>query len=185
MQPFEDLLQSNAEHVARFSQADLGAIPTSHLAVLTCMDCRIDVHQAFGLAPGQAHVLRNAGARASDDAIRSLIKSTIQLGVDRIAVVHHTDCGAAKIQLDTLRERVVERTGNDPVDVDFRLIADEDQSIVDDVDRLRTSPYLPPGTALGGFLYDVRTGRLEPRVSGVVGGDLELVDVRPTDPAQA
>lgn len=173
MQPFEDLIRSNAEYVARFPHGHLEPIPSRHLAVLTCMDCRIDVHEAFGLAPGQAHVLRNAGARASDDAIRSLIKSTIQLEVERIAVVHHTDCGAAKIQLDSLRQRVVERTGNDPVDVDFQLIADEDQSIVDDVERLRTSPYLPPGTAIGGFLYDVRTGLLDLRVSGQVGGPLE------------
>ena len=172
MQPFEDLIRSNAEYAARFPHADLEPIPSRHLAVLTCMDCRIDVHEAFGLAPGEAHVLRNAGARASDDAIRSLIKSTIQLEVERIAVVHHTDCGAAKIQLDNLRQRVVERTGNDPVDVDFQLIADQDQSIVDDVERLRTSPYLPPGTAIGGFLYDVRSGRLDLRVSCQVGGPL-------------
>lgn len=174
--PFEDLLQSNAEFAARFPYGDLGPLPTRRLAVLTCMDCRIDVHEAFGLAPGEAHVLRNAGARASDDAIRSLIKSTIQLEVNRIAVVHHTDCGAAKIELDALRRRVVERTGNDPVDIDFQLIADQGQSIVDDVDRLRTSPYLPPGTALGGFLYDVGTGQLELRVSCVVGGSLELAE---------
>ncbi len=173
MQPFEDLIRSNAEYAARFPHADLEAIPSRHLAVLTCMDCRIDAHEAFGLSPGQAHVLRNAGARASDDAIRSLIKSTIQLEVDRIAVVHHTDCGAAKIQLDDLRARVVERTGHDPIDVDFHLIADQEQSIVDDVERLRTSPYLPPGTAVGGFLYDVRTGRLDLRVSCTVGGPIE------------
>jgi len=176
VQHFEDLLQSNAEYAAEFHRGDLAAVPTRRLAILTCMDCRIDVHEAFGLAPGQAHVLRNAGARASDDAIRSLIKSTIQLEVNRIAVVHHTDCGAAKIDLDTLRARVVERTGNDPVAVDFQLIADQEQSIIDDVDRLRTSPYLPPGTAIAGFIYDVSTGRLEPRASCEVGGSMVVVD---------
>ena len=176
MQRFDDLIQANAEYAARFPYADLGAIPQRHLAVVTCMDCRIDVHEVLGLAPGEAHVLRNAGARASDDAIRSLIKSTIQLGVDRIAVVHHTDCGAAKIDLDDLRARVLAATGHDPVDVDFHLIADDRQSIVDDVERLCASPYLPPGTDVAGFLYDVRTGVLAPIMSGSVGAVPVLAD---------
>jgi carbonic anhydrase len=176
VQRFEDLIQANTDYAARFPHAGLGPIPQRHLAVLTCMDCRIDVHQVLGLAPGEAHVLRNAGARATDDAIRSLIKSTIQLEVDRIAVVHHTDCGAAKIQLDDLRARVLERTGHEPSDVDFHLIGDERQSIVDDVERLCASPYLPPGTDVAGFLYDVRTGRLEPIISGAVGAAPVLAD---------
>ena len=176
MQRFDDLLQANAEYAARFPYAELGTIPQRHVAVLTCMDCRIDVHQVLGLAPGEAHVLRNAGARATDDAIRSLIKSTVQLEVERIAVVHHTDCGAAKIQLDDLRARVLDRTGNEPTDVEFHLIGDEHQSIVDDVERLCASPYLPPGTDVAGFLYDVRTGRLAPVLSGTVGDAPVLAD---------
>jgi carbonic anhydrase len=173
---FEDLIQANTDYAAHFPHAELGAIPQRHLAVLTCMDCRIDVHQVLGLAPGEAHVLRNAGARATDDAIRSLIKSTIQLEVERIAVVHHTDCGAAKIQLDDLRARVLQRTGHEPTDVDFHLIGDEHQSIVDDVERLCASPYLPVGTDVAGFLYDVRTGRLDPVISGTVGAAPVLAD---------
>jgi carbonic anhydrase len=127
------------------------------------MDCRIDPLGALGLEPGDAHVLRNAGARTTDDVVRSLVKSTNQLGVTRIAVVHHTDCGAAKIELGALRQKVQEATGNDPADVEFHLIDDEDASIVEDVEALAASPWLPPGTAIAGFMYDVRTGRLDPR----------------------
>ena len=155
---------------------NLGCALLEFYCIYTCMDCRIDVHQVLGLAPGEAHVLRNAGARATDDVIRSLIKSTVQLEVERIAVVHHTDCGAAKIQLDDLRARVLDRTGHEPTDVEFHLIGDERQSIVDDVGRLCASPYLPPGTDVAGFLYDVRTGRLAPVLSGTVGDVPVLAD---------
>ena len=91
-------------------------------------------------------------------------------------MVHHTDCGAAKIQLDDLRARVLDRTGHDPVDVDFHLIDDDRQSIVDDVERLCASPYLPRGTDVAGFLYDVHTGLLAPVMSGSVGAVPELAD---------
>ena len=169
LDPFDDLIHANQVHAAAFDGGDLAAIPRRHLAVLTCMDCRIDEHEAFGIAAGDAHVLRNAGARASDDALRSLVKSTHQLEVNRIAVIHHTDCGAAKIQLAELRAKVLESTGHDPVDVDFQLIGDPDQTLLDDVGRICTSPYLPAGTLVAGFVYDVRTGRLDHRVSGEVG----------------
>jgi carbonic anhydrase len=168
---FDDLLAANQVHADAFTEGGLPAPPRRHLAVLTCMDCRIDEHEAFGIGAGDAHVLRNAGARASDDAIRSLIKSTHQLGVTRIAVIHHTDCGAAKIARTELRAKVLDRTGQDPVDIDFQLIGDPDQTLLDDVERIRTSPFLPAGTVVGGFVYDVHTGRLEPRAIGQTGPD--------------
>ncbi|MCD9623316.1 beta-class carbonic anhydrase [Rhabdothermincola salaria] len=164
MHRFRDLLDANADHAAHFADAHLEAPPRLGLAVLTCMDARIDAHEAFGLRPGDAHLLRNAGARTTDDMIRSLIKSTNQLGVSRIAVVHHTDCGAAKIELGRLRRAVTDATGHDPDDVEFHLIADEDQAIVDDVDALVACPWLPPGTVVGGFMYDVVTGTIDPRL---------------------
>jgi carbonic anhydrase len=168
---FDDLLEANEAHAATFDTGELAAPPRRRLAVLTCMDCRIDEHEAFGIRPGDAHVLRNAGARASDDAIRSLIKSTHQLEVNRIAVIHHTDCGAAKIELAELRAKVLDRTGHDPVEIDFHLIGDPDATLLADVERIRSSPYLPAGTLVGGFVYDVRTGRLDARAIGETGGD--------------
>jgi carbonic anhydrase len=169
MHRFADLLGANATHAAHFEDGTLKAPPAHRLAVVTCMDARIDDYRAFGLHPGEAHVLRNAGARVTDDVIRSLVKSTVQLGVTRVAVVHHTDCGAAKIELDSLRQRVIDRTGNDPSGLDFHLIGDPDQAIVDDVEALARCPFLPPGTVVGGFVYDVRSGSLDPRLVREVG----------------
>lgn len=169
MHRFSDLIDANVDYAAQFDRADLEAPPAHRLAVLTCMDARIDTDRAFGIREGDAHVLRNAGARVTDDMIRSLIKSTNQLGVTRIAIVHHTDCGAAKIKLPDLRERVKERCGHDPAWVDFHLIDDEDQSIIDDVEALAACPWLPPGTVIGGFMYDVKTGQLDPRLVREVG----------------
>jgi carbonic anhydrase len=166
---FADLLDANARYAQDFAAGDLEAPPRLQLAVVTCMDARIDAYQVLGLQPGDAHVLRNAGARTTDDMIRSLIKSINQLGVTRVALIHHTDCGAAKIELGSLRRAVHENTGHDPVDVDFHLIHDEDQSIVDDVEALAACPWFPAGTEIGGFLYDVRTGTLEPRLTRTAG----------------
>jgi carbonic anhydrase len=170
VQRFADLIDANTAYAEGFAYGDLGAPPRRGLAVVTCMDARIDTYRIFGLEPGDAHVLRNAGARATDDMVRSLVKSTNQLGVERIAVVHHTDCGAAKIKLPSLRETVRANTGHDPDDVEFHLIADEDQSIVDDVEAFAACPWFPPGTVIAGFLYDVATGKVDPRLEREVGG---------------
>lgn len=169
MDAFSDIVTANASYAATFGQGGLAAPPKRHLAVLTCMDCRIDPLAVLGLEAGDAHVLRNAGARVTDDVLRSLVKSINQLGVTRVAVMHHTDCGAAKIQLDNLRRTVIDATGNDPVDVDFHLIADPDEALAADVEAVRSYPFLPAGTEVAGFLYDVTTGVADARHHAVVG----------------
>jgi carbonic anhydrase len=165
---FADLFAANADYASRFGLGDLAAPPTRHVAVVTCMDARIDPLAILGLAPGEAHVLRNAGARVTDDVLRSLVKSVNQLDVTRVAVMHHTDCGAAKIKLPSLRVKVTEATGHDPVDVDFHLIDDQDESLRADVQAVRDCPYLPVGVEVVGLMYDVRTGVAEPKLSTVV-----------------
>jgi carbonic anhydrase len=167
--PFDDLVTANASYAKDFSLGALPAPPRRKLAVVTCMDCRIDPLAVLGLAPGDAHVMRNAGARVTDDVLRSLVKSVNQLGVTRVAVMHHTDCGAAKIQLDVLRAAVEAATGNDPAEVDFHLIADPDQALADDVEAVRSHPYLPSGTEVAGFVYDVTTGVADSRHRATVG----------------
>jgi carbonic anhydrase len=122
----------------------------------------------FGFETGDIHVMRNAGARITPDIIRSLIKSVNQLEVDRIAIVHHTDCGAAKIDLSGLRAKVLAATGSDPDGVEFHLIGDQASALSADVEAVRTCPYLPVGTAVAGFLYDVTTGLLTPHTSTFV-----------------
>ena len=168
MDAFKDLLDGNLAYAESFPFASLSPLPRARLAVVTCMDCRIDPLAMFGLDPGDIHVVRNAGARVTPDMIRSLIKSVNQLEVERIAVVHHTDCGAAKITLPLLRERVERATGNDPAEVDFHLIGDQTEAMASDIEALRTCPWLPVGTAVAGFLYDVTTGRVTQQASTFV-----------------
>lgn len=173
---YSDVLEGNERYHQAFDRGDLMPLPRKSLAVLTCMDCRIDTVSVFGLDPGDAHAIRNAGARATDDAIRSLIVSTIELGVRRIAVVHHTHCGAASVTTDQLRSHVVDATGNDPAEVDFALFSDPEQALRSDVERIAACPYLPPGTIVAGFMYDVTTGRIR-----VATGVLEVSDPTATD----
>jgi carbonic anhydrase len=158
----DDLLAGNARHAETFAGGDLSSRPARHLVVLTCMDTRLDPNAMLGLQVGDAHVLRNAGGRVTDDVIRSLIVSVEVLGTNAVAVIQHTDCGMTKTTDDGLRELVRERRGVDPDDVRFLTIADQAESIRGDVASLRGSPFLPPDLDIRGFVYDVKTGRLAP-----------------------
>ena len=169
MDSFRDLIDGNAAYASNFPNGELSAIPRTHLAVVTCMDCRIDPLSIFGFEVGDIHVMRNAGARITPDMIRSLIKSVNQLEVDRIAIVHHTDCGAAKIDLPGLRRKVLDITGSDPEDVEFHLIGDREEALAADIEAVRTCPYLPVGTAVAGFMYDVADGTITAHGSTFVG----------------
>jgi len=158
----DDLLAGNARYAERFDGGGLSAEPKRHLAVVTCMDTRLDVYALLGLHLGDAHVIRNAGGRVTDDVLRSLIVSIEVLGTTAVAVIQHTDCGMAKATDDELRALVRERRGADPEPVRFLTIDDHGETIRADVASLRASPFLPSDLDVGGFLYDVRTGRLAP-----------------------
>lgn len=163
MSTFDDLLAANDDHVSQFINGHLPAPPARALAVLTCMDARILPLQALGLGPGDAHVIRNAGGRVTDDALRSLLVGVHTMGVRSIAVIHHTECGVAKTTDEEFRQAVLSATGNDPASDGIRLlaIADPDQALADDVRALASSPLLPAGVQVAGFRYDIRTGRLD------------------------
>lgn len=163
---FDELLRAAAEYEQRFEPKGTGAQPARGLVVLTCMDTRIDPLPMFGLSVGDAHVLRNAGGRATDDAIRSLIVSANWLGTRRILVVHHTRCGMLGQSDLAMRARVREATGHDPADIDFHPIGNLEQSVRDDVRFLRQCEFLPDGVSVRGAIYDVDTGALTP-VDGV------------------
>jgi carbonic anhydrase len=139
------LIEANSRYHQAFDAANLLPPPRRQLAVLTCMDCRIDTASVFGLDPGDAHVLRNAGARASDDAIRSLVVSTVKLEVRRIAVVHHTHCGAAAITQDLLVDEVLATTGSDAHAIDFLLFDDLEQAPATTCCASRRAPTCRPG----------------------------------------
>ncbi len=158
----DDLLAGNARYAEHFTGGELAARPARHLAVVTCMDARLDVYALLGLQLGDAHVIRNAGGRVTDDVLRSLIVSIEVLGTAAVAVIQHTDCGMTKTTEDGLRELVRERRGADARDVRFLTIDDHTETIRADVASLRASPFLPSDLDVRGFLYDVKTGQLAP-----------------------
>jgi carbonic anhydrase len=134
--------------------------PARQVAVLTCMDARLHPEKFLGLDIGDAHVIRNAGGRASDDAIRSLIISSNLLGTKEYVVIHHTDCGMVTFTNEDLREKLADVLDADASDIDFLPFNDLEGSVRDDVDRIRESPFIPEGIPVRGFVYDVRSGRL-------------------------
>lgn len=152
---FEDLLSANEEYAARFGSGDLTAPPSRGLAVVTCMDSRVEPLQALGLGLGDAKVIRNAGGRVTDDALRSLVVATHLLGVHRVLVVEHTDCGMTKLGEQEARERV------GAPDLELGMIIDQRATLEQDVRAVRSSPHLPRDLAVLGCLYDVTTGRIE------------------------
>jgi carbonic anhydrase len=134
--------------------------PARKTAVLVCMDARIDPAKALGLEEGDAHVIRNAGGRASDDAIRSLIISNELLGTREFVVIHHTDCGMLTFTNDQLREKLHDELGVDASGIDFLPFSDVAQSVRDDLATLRASALLPKEIPVRGFIYDVTDGAL-------------------------
>ena len=155
---FARLLAENERYSETFDRSRLNPAPMSGLAVVTCMDARIDVEDALGLRIGDAHVLRNAGAVVTDDMIRSLIISQQFLGTDRIALIAHTRCGLLGADEEALRARLTEASG-ESLDVQFGAFGDTESHVRDQVALLRSHPWLNR-VPVHGLVYDVATGRL-------------------------
>ncbi len=153
-------LEANERYAATFTKGDLAMPPARRVAILTCMDARLDPAKFLGLEEGDAHVIRNAGGRATADALRSLIISQQLLGTREIVVIHHTDCGMLTFTDDRLRRQLRERFGVPADDWAFLPFTDLAQSVRDDIAVIRRSPFILPETTITGFIYDVRTGRL-------------------------
>jgi len=162
---FDELLEANERYAERFPGADLTSMPSRQVVILTCMDARIDNFDAFGLAVGDAHILRNAGGRVTDDVIRSLLLSSDVLGTRYVAVIHHTQCGLLGTSNEEIRERLRDERGVDASGVDFRPFRDPDESVREDVARLESSPLLRDDITYAGFIYDVTDGRMRPVAS--------------------
>ncbi|HEX8918857.1 MAG TPA: carbonic anhydrase [Chloroflexota bacterium] len=158
----DDLVEANQQYAEGFDQGGLPMPPARHLAVLTCMDARLHPERFLGLKVGDAHVIRNAGGRASDDAIRSLIISSHLLGTNEYVVIHHTDCGMVTFSNADLHKHLKDETGNDASGIDFLPFPDLEQSVRDDVQRIKSSPFIDDSTPVHGFIYDVRSGKLTP-----------------------
>src|SRR4051794_254857 len=154
----DQLLENNARYAARFS-GPLPLPPAKHVAVLACMDARLDVHDLLGLDEGDAHVIRNAGGVATDDAIRSLAISQRLLGTEEIVLIHHTDCGMLTFTDDEFKATIQDDTGIKP-EWAAEAFNDLDEDVRQSLARIQASPFIPKKDSVRGFVYDVHTGEL-------------------------
>ena len=154
------LIAANGEYAARFDAAGLQVAPTRQLAIVACMDSRMDMFALLGLGNGEAHVIRNAGGIVTDDVIRSLCLSQRSLGTKEIVLVHHTDCGLQKIDATDFKEVLEAETGIKPSWA-VEAFADPYRDVVQSANRLRASPFLLDKQHISGFVYNVETGLLE------------------------
>ena len=160
MSAIDQLLRNNAGYVHEPAVSALPSRPRLEMAVLTCMDARIDVPPVLGLAPGDAHILRNAGGVVTDDVIRSLLISQRLLGTREVMVIHHTECGMQSFQDEALKAEIEQEVGVRPP---FALgsFSDLRQDVRESMLRILSSPFLARKDEVRGFIYDVRTGRLD------------------------
>lgn len=185
----QEVLAANKTYSENFGdKGKLPLPPGRHFAVLTCMDARLDPAKYAGLSEGDAHVIRNAGGRASDDAIRSLVISYKLLGTKEFFVIHHTDCGMTLFNNDIIRgllsksleTAVVDENGwrdvgNGPGStegdkIEWLTFTDEDQAVIDDVKKIRNHPLVPKSIPIYGYIYDVRTGQLNEVAGATAAG---------------
>jgi carbonic anhydrase len=159
---FADLLEANRRHRATFTLIGLPARAARRLGIVTCIDTRLDPLAMLGLAPGDAKIVRNAGARVTDDVIRSLALATAFLDVERVAVIQHTHCAVAGSSADVLRDGVHRATGADTSAFDPLAMDDQEATLRVDVERIRRDPLIPRHVVVAGFVYDVDNGELIP-----------------------
>ncbi len=175
---FDAVLRANRDYSASFDKGDLPMPPGRRFAILTCMDARLDPAKYAGLSEGDAHVIRNAGGRASDDAIRSLVISYKLLGTREWFVIHHTDCGMETFTNDIMCDLLSKSLKTASIDADgwhdcgegpgccegkyinWLTIEDQAESVLEDVVRIRSHPLVPAEIPIYGFIYDVKSGRL-------------------------
>ncbi len=189
MPVLDEVLEANDQYAQTFGdKSELALPPARRFAILTCMDARLDPAKYAGLSEGDAHVIRNAGGRASDDAIRSLVISYKLLGTAEWFVIHHSDCGMefftnelmgdlleSSLETAALGPQGFHDVGAGPGspagrDIDWLTITDRDQSVVDDVSRIRKHPLVPGNIPIYGYVYDVHTGRLDEVIEATRAG---------------
>jgi carbonic anhydrase len=158
---FDDVLAANERYAETFQSQGVPGVAARGLAVICCMDSRIEPLQMLGLANGDAKILRNAGARVTGDALRTLVLATHLLGVERVMVVAHTDCRMSKVTDEQVHASIREQSGLDTRSLEFHTVLDQQAVLEADVQRIRSSPYLPADLAVMGTRYDVGSGRID------------------------
>ena len=160
MSYFENFLKANQAYVELHGDLHLSIKPKTKVAIVTCMDSRLHVAPALGLALGDAHILRNAGGRVTEDMIRSLVISQQQMGTREIVVLHHTDCGAQTFNNEDFQEHLKCELGVGVSGQDFLPFQDIDESVREDMKLLRECPLIPDDVIISGAVYDVDTGSM-------------------------
>ncbi|MBC7677482.1 MAG: carbonic anhydrase [Pseudorhodobacter sp.] len=160
MSAFDDVLAANQLYRAQYDDRGLEGRAARGIAVVTCMDSRIEPLKMLGLSIGDAKIMRNAGGRVTDDVLRTLVLATHLLGVDRILVVEHTHCKMASATEAEVHAGILAGSGVDTRSMEFHLMDDQQATLARDVQKVRSSPYVPADTQVAGFLYDVTTGGL-------------------------
>jgi carbonic anhydrase len=158
---FDDLLAANAEYAAHFEGGDFDGIAHAGVAIVTCMDSRIDPLRMLGLEYGDAKIFRNPGGRVTPQALEALVLGVHLLNVNRVLVIPHTRCAMTANTQRELRERVGKSAGQDVAWQQFSVVEDQMAALADDVAKVRSHPLIPDTVQVGGFLYDVDTGRLD------------------------
>jgi carbonic anhydrase len=160
---FEDLFKANEDYAESYSLSGLKPVAARGLGLVTCMDSRIEPLDTLGLKPGDAKILRNAGARVTDDTLRTLVLAVYLLGVDRVLVMPHTRCKMASVESDdAVHDLIEEEHGVDTRSLEFHTDNDQLGALRHDLERIRHHPLLPEGLPVAGALYDVDTGRVTP-----------------------
>jgi carbonic anhydrase len=155
----DELIRNNENYARSFKKGDLAMPPSRRVAVLACMDARLDTHKILGLEEGEAHVIRNAGGVATDDAIRSLVISQRLLGTQEIILIHHTDCGMLTFKDDDVKGKIETEVGIRPAFA-LEAFASPEGDVKQSIARIQASPFIPNKSSVRGFVYDVKTGRL-------------------------
>jgi carbonic anhydrase len=158
---YEENLAANQQYAGKFTLGHLPMPPARKLAIVACMDARLTVEQFLGLKTGDAHIIRNAGGLVTEDALRSLIISSYLLGTRTYYVIQHTDCGMLTFTDEKLREKLKTETGHDASHLHFHSFSDVEKSVKKQLQTIRNNPFLPRDIDVHGFVYDVRTGKLQ------------------------
>jgi carbonic anhydrase len=161
---FDDLLAANRSFAENFALSGFDGVAHAGVAIVTCMDSRIDPLGVVGLKPGDAKIFRNPGGRVTDQALEALVLAVHLLNVKRVLVIPHTRCAMASSSEAELRERVGQSAGLDASWQRFHVVDDQTAALREDVQRVKSHPLIPDSVAVGGFLYDVDTGLLDPKV---------------------
>jgi carbonic anhydrase len=159
MSTTDELLSNNEAYAASFDQGELPMPPGKKLAVVACMDARLNVYGILGLKEGDAHVIRNAGGVVTDDEIRSLAISQRLLGTEEIILIHHTDCGMLTFTDDEFKKSIQDETGIKP-EWAAESFSDLDDDVRQSIARIKASPFIPRKDSIRGFVYEVESGRL-------------------------